>query len=190
MACCNLTFDMRGELRTGKHLRGPTSLFSSRSRKTKEPTTIVSLSHRKWCGAKGSNLLCSSWEAQISLTVVSLVWVGALPPRSPQERCSAPNTCHNGVCVVHNDLLCEGKRISDHNREEGNPQPKRNINCHFESRFFPQAHRRVSPSYSQSSSQPITTDYLALLKPHAAFSSRTIIVCVQRDHQSQRRDLE
>lgn len=65
----------------------------------------------------------------------------SITTKAPQERCSAPNTCQDGVCVVHHELLCNVERVSDHNREEGHAQPKRDISCHFESCFFSQAQR-------------------------------------------------
>lgn len=80
-----------------------------------------------WCGEKESNLQRASWEARASLATVSLVRVGVLATRPPQERHSAPNTCHNGVCIVHKHLMDEVGRVTEHHREDANSQPKRDI---------------------------------------------------------------
>ena len=53
----------------------------------------------------------------------------------PQERHSAPHTCQNGVRVVHKHLCCNVNETNRRGCQEGQVQPKRDLNHRLDSRL-------------------------------------------------------
>lgn len=64
--------------------------------------------------------------------------------RPPQERHSAPNTCHHGVCVAHEHLLHEAEKTQVRDCQKAESQPKRDINHRADPSLYPQGRSRTT----------------------------------------------